>query len=181
MALKRPNPFSRGGRRLPGQSSDEELGLERRLTIRLVGQAAVIDWTLVQIGDVSAGNYIELGPNGIRIFNEGTEVDIWADVDGGQAQTELQITGSDATNDEAYIGLKATRHGGGASNSFTLDTASDLATLDAKLFLIGQSIRLTAVTTSERDALPAVNGTLVYNSTAGKFQGYAGGAWVDLH
>ena len=181
MALKRPNPFGRGGRRLPGQSSDEELGLERGLTIRLVGQAAVIDWELVQIGDVSKGDYIELGPNGIKIFNAGTEVDWWADLDGGQAQSELRIAGIDASNPDAYIGLFATTYNGSGQNSFTLDTAADLAALDAKLFIIGQSLRLTAVTTSERDALPQIAGTIVFNSTSGKFQGYTGSAWVDLH
>jgi hypothetical protein len=36
-------------------------------------------------------------------------------------------------------------------------------------------------TTTERDALTANNGTVIYNSTTNKFQGYAGGAWVDLH
>jgi hypothetical protein len=181
MSLKRPNPFGRRGRRLPGQSSDEELGLERGLTIKVIGQAAVIDWELIQIGDVSKGDYIELGPNGISIYNEGTKLEIWADVDGNQAQSELRIAGVDASDPDAYIGLFATTYNGSAQNSFTLDTVSDLATLDARLFVIGQSIRLAAVTTTERNALPQVNGTIVYNSTAGKFQGRAAGAWVDLH
>lgn len=181
MGIRRPNEFTRRGRRLPGQSSDEELGLERGLTIRVVGQAAVVDWELVQIGDVGKGDYIELGPNGITVFNEGTELKLWADVDGGQAQSELRIAGIDATNPDAYIGLVATKYDSSEQVSFTLDQGADLASLDAKLFVIGQSIRLAAVTTTERNTLPAVNGTIVYNSTTGKFQGYAGGGWVDLH
>lgn len=37
-------------------------------------------------------------------------------------------------------------------------------------------------TTSERNALTdVVNGQVIYNTDASKFQGYAGGAWVDLH
>ncbi|MFO0204274.1 MAG: hypothetical protein ACK528_14225, partial [Alphaproteobacteria bacterium] len=37
------------------------------------------------------------------------------------------------------------------------------------------------LTTTQRDALTATNGLMIYNTTTSKFQGYAGGAWVDLH
>ena len=37
------------------------------------------------------------------------------------------------------------------------------------------------MTTTERDALTAVNGMQIYNLTLDKHQGYAAGAWVDLH
>ena len=37
------------------------------------------------------------------------------------------------------------------------------------------------LTTTERNALTPVNGLMIYNTTDNKFQGYAGGAWVDLH
>lgn len=36
-------------------------------------------------------------------------------------------------------------------------------------------------TTTQRNALTAFNGMLIYNSTDSKIQGYAGGAWVNLH
>lgn len=36
------------------------------------------------------------------------------------------------------------------------------------------------MTTTQRDALTAVNGMLLYNSTLNKFQGYENSAWVDL-
>lgn len=36
------------------------------------------------------------------------------------------------------------------------------------------------LTTAERDALTAVNGMIVYNSTLGKFQGYEAGAWTSF-
>ncbi len=37
------------------------------------------------------------------------------------------------------------------------------------------------MTTSERDALTAINGMQIYNTTTDKLQVYAGGAWIDLH
>lgn len=181
MRLRKPNAFTRRGRSLPGQSSDEDLGLERRLTIKVSDQAAVLNEQLIQIGDVSAGNYIELGPGGIKIFNQGTEVKIWADLDGSIAQTELQIQGIDASDPDAHIGLKATNHNSTKQVSFTMDTYADAAYLDVEQFIIGESIRLAGLTTSERNNLPQVNGTIVYNSTTGKFQGYTSGSWVDLH
>ena len=36
-------------------------------------------------------------------------------------------------------------------------------------------------TTTQRDALSSANGDVVYNTTLNKFQGYAGGSWVNLH
>ena len=259
MGLRRPNEFTRKGRRLPGQSSDESLGLERALqiNIRVYGDAAVWDQELLQIGNIGKGDYIELGPDGIKIFNSGTEVqnhagavitigneasgnylqidedgisiynngtlthtyddttavinqdtvqigdvtagnyiqisadsieihnegavtEIWSDADGNAAQTEFRVTG-DASNNEAWIGLVATNYGSSTQVGFTLDTQNDRATVSAGQLLIGSNLRLSMITTTQRDALTAVNGMIIYNLTTSKFQGYAGGSWVDLH
>lgn len=40
---------------------------------------------------------------------------------------------------------------------------------------------LNRLTTTQRDALTAVDGMILYNTTTSKLQGRAGGAWVDLH
>jgi hypothetical protein len=44
-----------------------------------------------------------------------------------------------------------------------------------------KAILSSRMTTTERDALTAVNGMVLYNTTTDKLQVYAAGAWVDLH
>ena len=43
------------------------------------------------------------------------------------------------------------------------------------------AMTLNTVTTTQRNALSAANGMVLYNSTDSKIQAYAGGAWVNLH
>ena len=45
----------------------------------------------------------------------------------------------------------------------------------------GGAFRLPSFTTTQRNALTAVNGDMIYNTTDNKFQGYANSVWVDLH
>lgn len=42
------------------------------------------------------------------------------------------------------------------------------------------ALLLTRMTTAQRDALTAVNGMVLYNTTLNKFQGYENGGWVSL-
>ena len=37
------------------------------------------------------------------------------------------------------------------------------------------------MTTTQRDAIATPPNGIIYNTTTGKFQGYAAGAWVDFH
>ena len=41
-------------------------------------------------------------------------------------------------------------------------------------------MQLPQLTTTQRNALTAVNGMLIYNTTDSKLQGYEGGAWANL-
>lgn len=43
------------------------------------------------------------------------------------------------------------------------------------------TFKINSLTTTQRNALTAADSMLIYNTTTGKFQGRASGAWVDLH
>jgi hypothetical protein len=61
----------------------------------------------------------------------------------------------------------------------TINTNTDDVTINGSLTLEG-TIQLKSYTTTEKNALTAINGMIVYDSTLGKFQGYEAGAWVSL-
>ena len=53
--------------------------------------------------------------------------------------------------------------------------AADIDTL-----AIGSTLRVANLTTTERNALTAANGMIIYNTTDSKFQGYENGGWANL-
>jgi hypothetical protein len=87
-----------------------------------------------------------------------------------------------ATNDVMVTGdvsaATFTSSGAGAPNI----TSASTITLDAPDGTIVQNgpFRLPSLTTTERNALAAVNGDMIYNSTDNKAQVYENGAWVNL-
>ena len=42
------------------------------------------------------------------------------------------------------------------------------------------SLKVASLTTTQRNALTAANGMIIYNSTDNKFQGYENGGWANL-
>jgi hypothetical protein len=63
-----------------------------------------------------------------------------------------------------------------------IDSASSIELIAQDQVKITNSpLRLASFTTTQQDALTAGNGDTIYNTTTNKFQGYANGAWVDLH
>lgn len=74
---------------------------------------------------------------------------------------------------DIYIRTYATTNGGSVFIGSAVDQNSAVVIEDA--------LKLYNVSTANRDTRTAENGWIIYNTSTHKFQGYANGAWVDLH
>ena len=61
-----------------------------------------------------------------------------------------------------------------------VNTGTILGTVQADTVAVGETLTLASLTTTQRNALSAVNGMIVYNTTDAKFQGYQAGSWQNL-
>ncbi len=80
--LKKPQPFRRKGKKLPGQSSDDDLGLDLRIRVRDRPSATIINKELVRVGNIGVGDYIEIDADALSLFADGElHVEIQTDGD----------------------------------------------------------------------------------------------------
>jgi len=98
------------------------------------------------------------GGGGVIFNDQGTDADVRMEGD-----TDPNLFFLDASRNNIGMGTLA------PAVSALLDLTSTVGAL-----------LLPRMTTTQRDALTAVNGMVLYNSTANKFQGYEAGAWVNL-
>ena len=95
----------------------------------------------------------------------------------GGTKNQLAMVVDDGTNTfptSNYLCLTDNGHFGVGTNTPT-----------AKLDVVGEGrftgfVQFGSLTTAQRDALTAVNGMVIYNTTLNKFQGYENTAWVNL-
>jgi hypothetical protein len=198
--LKRPQPFKRKRGTLPGQSTDEDLGVS--ITFKVIEggpNAAIINEELIQIGNLGAGRYVQIDAEGMKLFIDETGTvqiqfydgedeigKLYTLADSNTSIMTLYSIGKDSSNHEASVRMQAITddaiaHAGAASVNITAETEYDRIVLSASEVRVTKALSLTAMTTTQRNALSAVVGMLIYNITTSKFQGYAGGAWIDLH
>jgi len=125
---------------------------------------------------------------------------------GGNVRAELMMDGSSGTSNTVFVNT----HDGsslaerfrvthtGAKVTGTLDIDSGISITDntittsasnADLELdasgtgnvaLARPIIMASFTTTQRDALTAANGMIIYNTTTNQFEGYENGAWVSL-
>jgi hypothetical protein len=146
------------------------------------------------------------GQTGMMRFNTTTSLmevyngSAWVNV-GGRTVTLNEFNGDDTTvdftlNDTAtsaslIVSINGTVQE--ATNTYTVSgttlTFNEAPATGDKIqvrnFASGDTVspasQFASYTTSARDLLSANNGDVIYNTTTNKFQGYAGGTWVDLH
>ena len=58
--------------------------------------------------------------------------------------------------------------------------AANIGAADIGIADLSDSFTVPRLTTTERAALTAVNGMIIYNSSTNKFQGYENGSWSNL-
>lgn len=199
--LKRPDPFrrKRRGRGLPGQSSPDDLEVGITFKVTEGAAATIINEELIQIGNMSAGRYVEIDATGMKLFIDETGTvqiqfydgqdligKLYGLVDSGNSAMFFYSQGKDTTDREASVTMQAITddglaHAGAASVKVEALTQYDRIALSATYVNLTGALRLGHFTTAQRNALSAVNGMLLYNSTTNKIQGYEAGAWVDLH
>lgn len=120
--------------------------------------------------EFKVGNINQEAPVLRMISNDQTsnEVRLW----GGTGVFAGLALGSN-TAPAATLDVKA----GGAIIAGNISGGSILLNLNST----SGALAVSRMTSTQRDALSAIDGMVLYNTTTNKFQGRASGAWVDLH
>jgi hypothetical protein len=97
-----------------------------------------------------------------RNFFSGATVDV-AKLQDADSDTKIQL--EEGTDDD----------------TIRFDAAgTEVATMTSAKTAFSTAVQLASMTTTQRNALSAANGMLIYNTTDNKFQGYENGGWANL-
>lgn len=168
-----------------GTSIDSVNDANNAATMLVIGGSpTVFSRGSVGIGTAAPGSLLHTlsaGDNFLKVQgnNAGSNVgvQITNDASGGKAWSLRSVNdGSLVFRDDTSGNIRA-----------TIDTAGNVgiggtAATSAKLEIASTTgaLLIPRMTTTQRDALTAVNGMIIYNSTAAKFQGYEAGAWNNF-
>ena len=100
------------------------------------------------------------------------DVDAHLNSSTASANTVLSWNGTD------YAWVAQASGGGSGSYNQSLNTTDSV---DFASVSTTAPFKLATMDTAARNAIIATNGDMIYNTDVNKFQGYANGAWVDLH
>lgn len=136
------------------------------------------DWALASTSTGGGGGGVTsiVAGTGITINQATGAVTITATGGAGFDQT-LNTTDNVTFNDVTVNGAFSS----GGVGSSEIVSANNLELTAANAVIVTSSLlRLASFTTTERNALAAQNGDMIYNTTDNKFQGYENGAWANL-
>jgi len=136
--LQRPFQFRRNRRQLPGQSSDEELGLG--LTVRYIDRPGqtIINKDLVIVGNVDVGRYIQIDSDGLK-FYVNNEVVISMKANGDMIFGDADEVNANLLWDLSEGQLKFR---GGTTTEIYIDTDGSLVAGDGDVILNSDGITL---------------------------------------
>ena len=93
-------------------------------------------------------------------------------------RSDLTVENSLTVTNDLTVGGDILATGTGSPEVFS---ATDIKlTASTRVEVSNSPFKLASFTTTERDALSAENGDMIYNTTLNKFQGYENGAWANL-
>ena len=94
--------------------------------------------------------------------------------------TPAVVMSSDLTVDNDLI-IEGNIVTGAGGDPEIVSQSDILLTAETRVTVTQSPFKMASFTTAQRDTLTPENGDTIYNTTTNKFQGYAGGSWVDLH
>lgn len=128
----------------------------------------------------------------LTIQDPADRLEAWLDINVSRGANICRLsTGDDLDlilNSSSQVKDSAGNKTGGTRSILALDKDGDNISLtmsdtaDGYVFISPGVVHLLGMTTTVRNARTTVqDGMIIYNTTDGKFQGRAGGVWVDLH
>ena len=115
----------------------------------------------------------------LEFYNEdGTRMFYFSDT-----QNYIAVDRPISVSTSHYVSTTKIQQGAGAAGDITIEpgTTSGEVVLDGHVRTTDTHyVQFGSLTSTERDALTAANGMVIYNSTTNKFQGYENGSWVNL-